>query len=466
MRRATWRSSRPRATSTLQHRPRAARDLHGSAQRARVPHRLPAAGPPPRARRRHLLRDRDRHGAGEIVLTSSSRIRRRRRRTRPARADRRVGGRHVHAARWSDVADDLTRPARAASTGLPDLVYMFTTTEARDVRVSAATPTGESMSWEIRPTCGSTVDAVRCAYGEPASGRSTSSPPAPTSSWSRARATPRSTSSSTSNPRADAPAGGRLVRPAIPLALGVPHDRLADRTGGRRRHDLRLQLPGSSTRSRSPSAATCCRIDAGTAFLTRRSAPTCDGLGDPAPVHRRRAGSQRVRDSRRARTTWWSRSPRASGSRSPVTDSAPDAGSWYRQRHLRHGHVGPATGGFFAGTTRAINDVHGPPRAASWRSRTRRAFRLDLPARRRVVASTEGSTFDTVLHLHNASCRSGADAFCSDDSGGSWSLIHTRRSTPVRTSSWWTATALPRPATTRSRSRSRTRREELLDDFE
>ena len=45
------------------------------------------------------------------------------------------------------------------------------------------------------------------------------------------------------------------------------------------------------------------------------------------------------------------------------------------------------------------------------------AFRLDLTTNKRVLATTDGSSFDTVLHLHTGMCATGEEEACDDDGG-------------------------------------------------
>lgn len=325
-----------------------------------------------------------------------------------------------------DVVDDLTATCPRSFTGLPDLVYTFTTTEERDVRVGAATPTGESMSWEIRPTCGSTVDAVRCAYGAPASGRVHQ---LPAGTYFLVVEGPSYTEVDFQLDveflAPTPPAVGDSCDTAIPLALGVRTtgslvglEDDVDTTCGFHYPEVVYSFTLAERRD------VLVEIDAGTSYFTASLRPTCTGSETQlrctggAPVR------QRVRDLPAGTYYVVVESPRASGFAITVTDSAPTPTVVVTGNDTcDSAHVVPATGGFFVGnTTTMINDY--TTAACGFMAQSKDvAFRVDLTTRRRVVASTEGSTFDTVLHLHNASCRSGADAFCSDDSGGSWSLI-------------------------------------------
>ena len=86
-------------------------------------------------------------------------------------------------------------------------------------------------------------------------------------------------------------------------------------------------------------------------------------------------------------------------------------------------HVIPATGGLFSGSTATLLPDLGA-RCGSGATSNDAAFVLTLTSRSRVVASTDGSSFDTVLHLHGATCTDRGELFCDDDGGeGATSLI-------------------------------------------
>jgi hypothetical protein len=61
-------------------------------------------------------------------------------------------------------------------------------------------------------------------------------------------------------------------------------------------------------------------------------------------------------------------------------------------------------------------------------------FRLDLTASKRVIASTAGSAYDTVLHVHEAACASGAERYCDDDGVDGLASLIDRTLTP---GSWY-----------------------------
>ncbi len=80
-------------------------------------------------------------------------------------------------------------------------------------------------------------------------------------------------------------------------------------------------------------------------------------------------------------------------------------------------HVIPTTGGLFTGTTAtALSDYETALCGSGARSNDV-AFRLDLTESKRVIANTDGSAYDTVLHLHTNECVSMEEEACNDDGG-------------------------------------------------
>lgn len=327
-----------------------------------------------------------------------------------------------------DAVDDVSASCPRGFAGLPDLVYTFTTTEERDVRVTATSSRGEEpMSWEIRPTCASSAGSLRCAYGSPASGRIHRLPAgtyflivegpsydevdfgleveflAPTS-----------------------PSLGDLCSSPIPLALGV-------------------RTPGSLAEAEDDLDTTCgfhyreaiysftiaerrdvlVEIDGGRTYLNASFRTACeDSIGQlrctgGAPIR------QRLRDLPAGTYYLIVEAPRSPSFDITVTDSEPTTAVMVSGNDTCDSAFAiPPMGGFFSGdTTTMANDYTTATCGAMARSPDA-AFRVELATRRRIVASTEGSAFDTVLHLHAASCRSGFDRYCFDDSGtGVWSLM-------------------------------------------
>ncbi|NIS28973.1 MAG: hypothetical protein GWO04_02970 [Actinobacteria bacterium] len=87
-------------------------------------------------------------------------------------------------------------------------------------------------------------------------------------------------------------------------------------------------------------------------------------------------------------------------------------------------HVVPATGGLFTGSTMGGTNDYETTLCGAMARAPDAAFELTLTTDKRVVANTDGSAFDTVLHVHEPMCVSMSETYCDDDSGdGSSSLI-------------------------------------------
>lgn len=325
-----------------------------------------------------------------------------------------------------DVADDLDASCPRTSTALPDLVYTFTTTTERDVRVSAVATTGEPMSFEIRPTCDSSVGNLRCVSGSPAA--------------TRLHQLPAGTYfillEGPSYAEVDfqldvefldptpVPAGD-VCGNAIPLTLGtrttgslVGLEDDLDTTCG---FDYPEAVYSFTITERRDVLV---EVDAGTSYFNASVRPSC---ADSATQLRCSAGApirQRFRDIAPGTYFVIVESSRAGTFAITVTDSAPTPTTVVSGNDgCDTAYVVPATGGFFTGNTAAMtNDYTTAVCGANAGSRDV-AFQIDLTSRQRVVASTEGSSFDTVIYMMSPTCLSGFDMFCSDDAGGVWSLI-------------------------------------------
>ena len=85
----------------------------------------------------------------------------------------------------------------------------------------------------------------------------------------------------------------------------------------------------------------------------------------------------------------------------------------------------PATGGVFSGSTAMLlNDLE-TSMCGGGAAAKDAVFRVELSGTKRVIASTDGSSFDTVLHMHQTSCMTRAELACDDDGGdGSSSLLN------------------------------------------
>jgi hypothetical protein len=319
-----------------------------------------------------------------------------------------------------DVTDDLS--TTCGFSGSPDLVYTFTTTMPQNVRISATAATGESMAWEVRPTCGSTAGSLRCVYGGPAAGQ--------------VRELPAGTyflvvEGPTFNevdftlqvdflPSAPPLQGDRCADP-IPLTLGVRTTGTLtdmeddhDTTCGFRSRDVVYTFSLAARRDITVE------VDGGGTFMNAsvRNTTCTDSVGQlrcasGLPLR------MRMRDVPAG--TYWVvvEASRAASFAITVTDSAPTVPV------PASGNDGcatavtvPPTGGLFMGsTTGFVDDYQAALCPFTMANGPDAAFRLDLPVRQRVVASTDGSAFDTVLTLHPGMCLTRGESACDDDGG-------------------------------------------------
>ncbi|WP_236604699.1 putative metal-binding motif-containing protein [Sandaracinus amylolyticus] len=325
-----------------------------------------------------------------------------------------------------DVRDDLT--TECGSIGAPDVVYSFTTTAEQDVRISAVSPTGDRLVWDLRSTCASSTSALRCANDAPATGLVHQLP----------MGTHFIVLEGTSSTEIDytlelellpptPPPDGDVCRNAIPLVLGERTEgTLADKEDDivtscgfdfrdvvhsftlTARRDVTIEVDGGAA-SFNASVRTAC-ADGATQLRCARGAPV----------------RMRLRDLGIGTYYVVVESFNAAPYAITVTDSDPvtpvevsgneTCGSAFPI---------PATGGVFTGdTTSMLDDLQTRTSCGDGARSTDAMFRLDLTASRRIVANTGGSTFDTVLHLHRDTCASAGELVCDDDSGdGSSSLI-------------------------------------------
>lgn len=77
----------------------------------------------------------------------------------------------------------------------------------------------------------------------------------------------------------------------------------------------------------------------------------------------------------------------------------------------------PAEGGLFRGSTRDMVSDYSTRLCGSAAASPDVAFRLELTERRRVVVTSAGSDFDTVIHRHGPICTNRSELACDDDSG-------------------------------------------------
>lgn len=323
-----------------------------------------------------------------------------------------------------DVQDDTT--TRCGGFFSPELFYSFTLEDERDVRVTASTPSEDTLTWELRGAACDDASVLRCASGAPAIGR-VHRLPAGTyylvvegPSYAEVDFT---LDVEVLDPTDPAP--GDICLNAIPLELGVAttgtllelQDDLTTSCGFNARdvvysfeladrRDVTIEV-GEGTTSFNASVRTTC-ADAATQLRCVRGSPVRTRLRDLG------AGTYYVVVE----------SYFGSGFTITATDSEPvtpvevtgneTCGSAYDI---------PVTGGLFRGdTTTMAADLD-----ANCGDQARSAdavFRLALPERRRVTFDTGGSGYDTVLHIHRDACVSRGELACDDDSGdGSASFI-------------------------------------------
>jgi hypothetical protein len=166
-------------------------------------------------------------------------------------------------------------------------------------------------------------------------------------------------------------------------------------------------------------------LNAGSTFM---NASLRTGCADPATQLRCESGGplrSRVRDLAAGTYFVIVESSRAAAFTLTVTASAPvPVVPVSGNETCASAYVVPATGGIFSGNTTTMLADYTTASCGAMAQSNDAVFRLDLTARRRVVAPTDGSTFDTVLALHSATCRSGSEIACDDDGGsGSASLL-------------------------------------------
>jgi len=326
---------------------------------------------------------------------------------------------------WADVRDDLTTSCGLGAS--PDLTYSFTTTAPHNVRVALASTTGETVSFSVRSACADGATELRCARGTPASavlhelpagtyyviveGPSYREvdfqldiellPPAP-------------------------PSAGDTCASAIALPLGVRTlGTLADKEDD---HDIscgyyyRDAVYSFDLTARSDVTVT---VDGGGTYMYASIRTTCT---DGATQLRCASGSpsrSRLRDLAPGRYYIIAESYRGTGFNITVEATPPTpVVAVTGNDNCATAWPIPATGALFTGNTTGMMNDYTTTLCGAGASAPDAAFRLDLAAEKHVVASTDGTSFDTVLHVHDTMCVSGMELYCDDDGGdGVTSLI-------------------------------------------
>ena len=317
------------------------------------------------------------------------------------------------------VANDTTL-ACGTSTDSPDLFYTFTIPEAlgaRDVIVSAGAVSGETMAFSVRAACDD--NAVRCAVGSPASARTFRLAPGTYTlvvegpSYVEVDFTLNVSFAAPSNPVA-----GDLCNAAIPLTVGTLYngsfagaeDDVEISACGYRTRDLvhRFTLSEPADVAVITSGGTTYVQSALTAECPTEMALFCAG-GAPARTRARGlpAGDYFV-IVEATRAGGYSVQVDAT---SPPVIPTPVTGNDL----CGTAAVIPETGGLFSGNSATAMHDYTPTCGASGMAKDV-AFSLTLTTRRRVIASTSGTSYDSILSLHAGRCPN--EFGCDDDSAG------------------------------------------------
>jgi len=327
-----------------------------------------------------------------------------------------------------DVGDDVS--TSCGYSGSPDLTYTFTIDASdapRDVVLSAVAGSGDTLALAVGPTCNTASSELRCVRGSPA-GTRLHQLAAGTYSLVVEGPSYREVDFDLSvlfEAPTPVPAGDTCASP-LPLTAGTP----VVGTLGDKEDDLDTTC-GYSYRDAVYSFDLAARsdvtvqIDGSGSYVNVSVRPDCV---DSASQIRCVSGSP-ARASLRdlPAGTYYAIVESSSGSGFtlnvtvvPPTPSVAVSGN----ESCGDAYVVPPTGGLFTGdTTTMLADLGGASCGAGAESKDA-VFSLTLTEPRHVVATTDGSSFDTVLHVHQTSCGAGTELACDDDGGdGVQSLV-------------------------------------------
>lgn len=317
-----------------------------------------------------------------------------------------------------DVEDDLATGCGFGAA--PDLVYSFTTTEEQNVRIGLLSSSGDTMNFSVRADCADSSTELRCVRGNPA-GATLHELPA---------GTYYIVAEGPSFEEVDFQLDVDFLAPSPPpdgdtcdnpIALDLDTETLGTLSGMQddhavscgffyqdavysftltERRDVTVIVDGGGTFMYTSIRTDC--ADGSTQLRCTSGNPSRSRLRDLA------AGTYYIITESYRGTSF-----NITVETSPPTTVTPVSGN----DNCATAYVLPAAGGLFSGdTTTMLNDYTTSLCGAGASSRDA-VFRLDLAATKRVVASTDGSAFDTVLHVHEGSCTSGGERYCDDDSG-------------------------------------------------
>jgi hypothetical protein len=308
------------------------------------------------------------------------------------------------------------------SSGQGDLFYTFTIPDggSQTVNVSVASDTGEGMNFAVLDGCGGTT--LRCAYGSPAQGRTYRLGPGTYviaiegPSWVEVDYSLNVVFEPPSDPVA-----GDLCSSAIPITPGTTYtgtmvgaeDDLAIMCSFRAPEvvhrftladdaDVTIEVDGGRSYL-SADISTACPTSMALTVLCSSGVPARARLRDLAAgdyflvVEGTRAGAYTIDVT-------------ATSPPTPVVEASDNDNCATAQTI-------PATGGLFHGSTATLMHDYTPVACGSSGTAKDAVFVLTLPTRQRIVASTAGSTMDTVLYMLGASCS--PELACDDDGAGS-----------------------------------------------
>jgi hypothetical protein len=316
------------------------------------------------------------------------------------------------------VADDVTLSC-GPSSGQPDLFYRFTIPDggSHTVNVSLVSETGEGMNFAVLDGCAGTT--FRCAYGSPAQGRAYRLGPGTYiiaiegPSWVEVDYTLNVVFEAPSDPIA-----GDLCSSAIRLTPGTTYTGTLVGAEDDLTIECTFRTPDVVHQfSLASDADVTIDVDGGRSYLSAAVTTACPiptggrslfcGSGLPARA--------RLRDLAAGEYYLIVEGNRAGAYTVDITATSPptpvvevsDNDTCATARTI------PATGGLFRGSTATLMHDYTPVGCGSSAAAKDAVFVLTLPTRQRVIASTAGSTIDTVMYMLGAPCS--PELACDDD---------------------------------------------------
>lgn len=325
-----------------------------------------------------------------------------------------------------EVRNDITTMCGFGAA--PDLIYTFTTTMPQNVQITVTEDGGATMNYEVRTDCAMASSQIECERGDPASGTLFELPAGtyfivvegPTT-----RAADFTLDVQFLPPMP--PPAGDLCSSALPLTpdgtvvsgtfAGFQDDLAPTCSFGgddvvytfnlAAASDLWIDFDGPGVSAMSLRNLASCTTDAGDLrcinadpVLTRvRNVPA----GDYALVlESRTTGSYTV----------------SVDATSPPTVPVMVTGNDTCDAVPANAQL-MDSGGLFTGTTVGLSPDYMTRTTCRTTSASNDAvFELTLTSPRRVLATTEGSLFDTTLHIHNGMCTDMGEIECNDDANG------------------------------------------------